>query len=211
MRRTKHGRVAPAKYVVRNGGATPFSARVHALENAGQEWFAATSNGLYRSEDNLKTWRKVDTDGITEVVAVAKSKDDLVIAGRSAVRVSSDNGKTWRDAKLKNISNIVSLAVSPSGELWAAAREAVFHSFDHGVNWNYDYKLTAKPIAFMAYVPGMDKVVVAGSNDTNLYETTDGSAWTAVPSGWLMRGLVNADGRLVAATAFDGVVVQSQR
>ena len=209
VRKTKSGKRIPGKTVTKTT-LTPLSARVHALENAGNEWYAGTVAGLYRSDDELKTWKKVETANVTEVVGVVKSKGDLVIATRSGVLVSNDEGKTWRSAGLKNISSIVSLVATPTGTLWAAGREAAFYSTDHGTTWNYAYNLPLKRIAYLGWVPGRDRIVAAGVADTTLYQTTDGASWSPVPTQWLVRGLLNINGRLIASTAFDGVVVQSQ-
>ncbi|GAC1648358.1 MAG: exo-alpha-sialidase [Acidobacteriaceae bacterium] len=209
-RRLKSGKRAPAKTSSRTR-RVPFSFRVHALQHAGTEWLAATSAGLYRSEDDLKNWAQVPSDGITEVLAVTKSKDDFVIAGRGSIRVSNDDGKTWHDPKLPNVSSIVSLSDSPDGELWVAAREGAFHSKDHGATWAYAWNLPAKPITSLGWVDGSHSIVASGANATTLYESADGSTWSAVPAGWLIRSMVSRDGKTVAATAFDGVVIPAPK
>jgi hypothetical protein len=45
----------------------------------------------------------------------------------------------------------------------------------------------------------------------NVYESTDnGRSWTPINTGWLLRNVGSAHGRLMATTPFDGIVVQPE-
>ena len=44
-----------------------------------------------------------------------------------------------------------------------------------------------------------------------MFESSDnGKTWSAISTGWKLRNLRLAHGRLIATTAFDGVVIQPE-
>ena len=55
------------------------------------------------------------------------------------------------------------------------------------------------------------RVLVTSGSSTNVFESSDnGRTWSAISTGWRMRNLHLAHGRLVGTTAFDGVVIQPE-
>ena len=206
-RRLKNGKRISEKKVVKKE-LSPLNARVNDLVTGPDRWMAATSAGLYTSVDHAKSWQPVSTDGVSDLISVAANKSDLIVAGRTTLRVSVDAGKTWRELKLPNVTNIVSVATAPDDSLWAAGLEGAFRSVDHGATWTYVWNLPAKQIAHLAWDETLGGIVATGVESTNLYISKEGKTWETLPAGWLLRRVSSSRGRAVAATAFDGVVVQ---
>ena len=54
------------------------------------------------------------------------------------------------------------------------------------------------------------RVLVTALNSTEVFSSDDeGKSWQHRESGWLLRTITDDNGRLIASTAFDGVVVES--
>ena len=52
-------------------------------------------------------------------------------------------------------------------------------------------------------------MLVTGLNSTEVFSSeNEGKSWKRRESGWLLRSITPDNGRLVAATAFDGVVIE---
>jgi len=52
-------------------------------------------------------------------------------------------------------------------------------------------------------------MLVTGMRSTEIFQSEDnGRTWRHSDTGWLLRSLVHQPGRLVATTAFDGVVLE---
>ena len=55
------------------------------------------------------------------------------------------------------------------------------------------------------------RILATGAASMNVYESTDnGRSWTPINTGWLLRNVGSAHGRLMATTPFDGIVVQPE-
>ncbi|HZU31963.1 MAG TPA: hypothetical protein VFB79_12670, partial [Candidatus Angelobacter sp.] len=55
------------------------------------------------------------------------------------------------------------------------------------------------------------RMLVVGGSSSYIYESSDhGRTWSAISSGWQLRNLQLAHGRLMGTTTFDGVVIQPQ-
>ncbi len=205
--RSKNGKRVPAKTIVKTS-RSELTARVNDLEITSRGWLAATTAGLYSGTDRGKTWKLVPLSGVSSVRSVATRGNDWLVGAPASVRLSTDAGVTWMEPKLPNVTNVVSVAIAPDGTLWVAASQAAFRSTDHGRTWNYAWNMPVKRIASLEWNDGLQKLVVIPSESTDIYESADGQSWSAVPVGWVLRDVKSIGGRVVAATAFDGVVLQ---
>src|SRR5208337_1790670 len=75
-------------------------ARVNDLELGSGRWLAATTDGIYASADQGKTWRGGQVLGQQDFVSVRAEGSMVVAATRSSVLVSNDSGATWKLAGL---------------------------------------------------------------------------------------------------------------
>lgn len=164
--------------------------------------FAATSLGVYRSQDGGDRWTLLDiapeADMQLAVTAVAVSpafaQDRTVFAAvKGGILRSSDGGENWFAAKFPAPPPLFSdLAISPDfardGLLLAGAMEdGVFSSTDRGVTWQpWNFGLLDLGLLCLAASPDLqqDETIFAGV-ETGLYRSGNGGrAWreTGLPS-----------------------------
>jgi photosystem II stability/assembly factor-like uncharacterized protein len=148
--------------------------------------------------------------GHSELNLVRTSPKLLAVAGRNFLLASLDRGHTWYEAKLpKIITSVNDLAFGPDDSIWIACREGLYRSADDGDTWERLEKLPVVNLASIFYDVDEKKMLVTALNSTEVFSTTDnGRSWQHADSGWLLRGIAGNHGRLIASTAFDGVVIQ---
>jgi photosystem II stability/assembly factor-like uncharacterized protein len=197
------GRAAPANEL---------AARVSVLEIAGPRWFAATSSALLVSSDSGESWRQESMPGIGVPVSISVAGKVVAIAGSNMVAVSVSGGESWLPSKpLDAEFAINSVAVDNSGDIWLAARTGLFRSTDAGDSWKRVSSLRLANIQTVQFDDDNHRILVTSGSSTNVFESGDnGKTWSAISAGWRLRNLRLAHGRLVATTAFDGVVIQPE-
>ena len=200
----KKKNTAPARTTI-----TELTGRVSALEAAPDRWFAATSIGFFDSTDSGATWRKQDIPGLSGVRNIAAAERMVVVASRNAVAVSVNAGESWLPFKPFDPDfQINSVAISPDGDLWIAAREGVFRSTDAGDSWKRVLSLRLSNVVDVRFDEN-GRILAVGADSTSVYESLDnGRTWSPINSGWLLRNVQSAHGRLLATTPFDGVIIQ---
>jgi photosystem II stability/assembly factor-like uncharacterized protein len=200
----KKKNTAPARTTI-----TELTGRVSALEAAPDRWFAATSIGFFDSTDSGATWRKQDIPGLSGVRNIAAAERMVVVASRNAVAVSVNAGESWLPFKPFDPDfQINSIAISPDGDLWIAAREGVFRSTDAGDSWKRVLSLRLSNVVDVRFDEN-GRILAVGADSTSVYESLDnGRTWSPINSGWLLRNVLSAHGRLLATTPFDGVIIQ---
>jgi len=202
-----------AKLVVQTVRST-LDARVNDLELTAKRWFAATSSGLYSSSDQGKTWIGGPVLGKTDFVAVEVSSDLLAVATRTNVLYSKDGGSSWQQAPLSSyVTSIHGVTFAPNGEILIASREGAFRSADGGGNWEHVVNgLPDKNISSITYDASSKRLLATSSASGVVFESRDGGrVWHRGPdSGYPLRRISVVRGRFVAATPFDGVIVQPE-
>ena len=109
-------------------------------EKAGENIFAGTSHGIYRTRDAGKTWAKGNA-GMTceDVWSLAVDQKGNLLAGTNGGGVyrSTDGGDTWIpfNTGLRS-KNVGSVAVCITGKIFAGTTEGVFVSSDEGGTWS---------------------------------------------------------------------------
>ena len=191
---------------------TELNARVSGLELAGRKWFAATSAGLLVSADAGETWHKQDLPNLKYVTSLAISGNMLVAASRNAIAVSVNGGESWLAPKPLAADFVInSVAVDTTGTIWLAAREGMFRSSDVGDTWKRLISLRLSNIVSIQFDPENQRILATGSASTSVFESTDNArTWRPMNTGWLLRNVSSAHGRLMATTPFDGIVIQPQ-
>jgi photosystem II stability/assembly factor-like uncharacterized protein len=192
--------------------ANELAARVSVLEIAGQRWFAATSSALLVSADSGESWRQETMPGVGVPVSISVAGKVVAIAGNNMVAVSVSGGEIWLPSKpLGPEFAINSVAVSNSGDIWLAARTGLFRSTDAGDSWKPVSSLRLANIQTVQFDDDNHRILVTSGSSTNVFESSDnGKTWSAISAGWRLRNLRLARGRLIATTAFDGVVIQPE-
>jgi photosystem II stability/assembly factor-like uncharacterized protein len=204
----KKGKKAVAKPVPH----TTLEAKVNEIEVTPQRWLAATTAGLFASSNEGKTWMGGPVLGRSDFVAVRSNGQLEVVATRKEVVISTDGGTTWQQATLPgNISGIRGVTVTPDAQILVASREGGFSSTDSGATWlRLKNGLPDRDISSISYDES-DKTLLATSMATStIFQSSDGGqSWqSGADSGYPLRLISVVRGRFVAATPFDGVIVQ---
>ena len=185
------------------------NAQVSGLELGPDKWFAASSIGLLVSTNQGQTWR-IANQTLKDLVSVSATDRMVVAANHHQVMLSTDGGDSWLTPQLSRaISAVNAVELDGSSHIWVAAREGAFRSGNAGDSWEYVASLPLSNIVQIQYDQESRRLLASGAASTGVFESTDhGRTWRRTDAGWLVRDLHPAKGRLVAATAFDGVVIQ---
>ncbi len=189
-------------------------AKVNEIEITPKRWLAATSAGLFTSTNQGKSWSGGPVAGKTEFVSVQARGDLVVAATRTNVLFSLDNGVAWQQAGLSSyVTSLSGLAITPDGEILVASREGAFRSTDSGTTWEHMVNgLPDKNISSITYDQTGKRLLATSTATGVVFASQDGGrSWHRGPdSGYPLRRISVVHGRFVAATPFDGVIVQPE-
>ncbi len=189
------------------------TARVNDVEITPTMWMAATSAGLFTSSNQGKSWNGGAVMGKQDFVSVRSDGSLIALATRSDVLVSKDNGSTWQDSSLSaSISSIRGVTIS-DGQIMFASREGAFRSPNAGAGWEHMQNgLPDKNISSISYDQNNKRLLATSTETGVVFESQDnGRSWTRGPdTGFPLRNISVVQGRLMAATPFDGVVMQPE-
>jgi photosystem II stability/assembly factor-like uncharacterized protein len=170
--------------------------------------FAATSDGMLRSDDRGATWRPILRRSQVALFSMAiDPRSDRVLYAASldgGVLRSRDGGATWAPASDSSAPYVNTLAISPSApeRLFAAesgTNPTIYRSLDSGASWTG--VLTVPSAGEIVVHPTNSSIVLATAGIEGIMMSTDGgSHWS--PSN---RGLPALDARSIA---FDSVEPQ---
>ena len=163
--------------------------------------FAATSAGLFRSNDTGATWSRVadpSTTGVATVdmqsVAFDRVDSQMLFAGgaqRGEIFFSADGGASWTRRDTGVLANrINSLAARPghSGEVLAGTSHTLYRTTNSAQNWAVSASgLRAANITSLQ----SGNRLRAGLADGGIYESLDGTTWTPLNNAALRARLPN--------------------
>lgn len=187
------------------------NARVDDIQITAKGWLAATSAGLFESSNEGKSWHGGPVLGKQDLVAVDERGNTEVAATRICVLVSQDGGSTWKQSTLPTYLTIRGLAITPDEHILIAAREGAYSSSDSGATWQHLLNgVPDKNISAIVYDDNGKRLLATSTSTGVIFESrNDGQSWQRGPdAGYPLRSIGTAGGRLVAATPFDGVVLQ---
>jgi len=188
-------------------------ARVSDIDTSSSTWYAATSAGLFRSVNQGKSWSGGQVMGRSDFVSVQASGTLIAAATRSQVFTSTDNGTTWKAAPLPSYIVVKTVTMAPSTNIVVATHQGAYHSGDSGATWEHVVNgLPDKNISSVSYDTTHKRLLATSSATGVVFESQDGGkSWHRGPdSGYPLRGITVVRGRLLAATPFDGVIVQPE-
>jgi photosystem II stability/assembly factor-like uncharacterized protein len=188
-----------------------FNGSVYGFALSGDSIFAATSEGVLRAPANGAAWSITDALPSGEWRFVAASKANVVAASLTAVEMSIDGGDTWQRVALpEKVDQVSALAVDETGGVWVAGREGVFVSPDAGATWTMLRDLYVRNINSIYYDQAADRMLVTSNGPaTKVFSVTvPGLKVGAWETGWNLRFVRPVGDHMVAATLFDGIVVQ---
>jgi photosystem II stability/assembly factor-like uncharacterized protein len=190
------------------------TARVNEIEITPTTWMAATSTGLFTSSNQGKSWSGGPVMGKQDFVSVQANGNLVALATRSNVLVSKDDGKTWEDSSLSSyVSSIRGVTITSEGTIMFASREGAFRSPNAGAGWEHMQNgLPDKNISSITYDESNKRLLATSTETGVVFESEDsGHSWTRGPdTGYPLRNVSVVHGRFVAATPFDGVVIQPE-
>ena len=197
----------------RAGATKRFDGSVYSIVTAGDTLLAATSSGLLASSDNGLTWGVQGPASARDWRYMAAAKRNVVAASMQAVVFSSDAGTTWVPLVLpENLTRVAAVAVEPSGILWVGGREGVFVSNDGGTSWTTPKNLYVNSVSSLFYDDALNTVTLttAASGYNGLVFTVQlpQRSVSYVDAGWTLRFARPVGDHLLAATLFDGIVIQ---
>jgi len=189
-------------------------ARVNDLELGSDRWVAATTEGLFVSKDEGKTWMGGMVMGEKSFVAARANGELFVAATLNNVFVSNDGGSTWAQPKLASFTtNNRGVMISPDGLVFVATREGAFRSKDSGASWEHMLAgLPDRDITSIAYDPSHQSLLATSLATGVIFQSTNGGqSWQRGPdTGYPLRRVSVVHGRYIAATPFDGIVLQPE-
>jgi len=187
-------------------------AKVNDIDIASSRWLVATSAGLFTSTDAGSTWNGGPVLGRKEFVSVHSAGSLLVAATHTDVLLSEDEGTNWQLARLPaQLTSIRGLTITPDAGVLIASREGAFRSSDSGKTWELmSNGLPQRDLSFIAYDDSAQTLLATSLSTGVIFRSHDGGrSWQSGPdSGYPLRRIAVAHGRLVAATPFDGVIIQ---
>lgn len=192
------------------------------LKQFGDEIYAATRSGLFRSTDRSKTWTNLHVPR-TEVYSIVKSPDgSRLYAGTHPAHlyVSTNNGASWQELeglqdlpsrdswrlpRHRNEAHVRSLGVHPDApkRLIAGIEVGGVHvSEDNGETWTERRDGLHNDVHHVLILGAEEYIASTGGG---LYRTKDaGQTWTRLDENLdhtYFREAFEADGRLYAAAA----------
>jgi photosystem II stability/assembly factor-like uncharacterized protein len=186
--------------------------RVRALDLSGDAWLASTSGGLFASVDHGASWQGGPVMGSVDYLSVAAHGDKLIAASRDGVVLSTDAGESWMPIGIPAVlTRIHCAAFSADGTLWLGAREGVYFSRDLGKTWLWVHRLPLNDVDDLTYDENLGKILVSSRSSDQVFVINPKTLeWKFAQTGYHINLVRSAAGRLLAASMFDGVVVEPQ-
>ena len=163
-----------------------------AFSQSSHRFAVGTANGVFESQDNVNTFRRVSPlghPGLRPVVSVAYSQEDgTLFAGTTHLPWrTQDGGTTWESIHegMLDDSDVFSFDFDPRHPtvVYASACSGVYRSMDSGARWS---RLATPAGAFRAYLIAVDprrpEVLYAGTSAGLMRSPDGGASWSAVTS-----------------------------
>lgn len=186
--------------------------RVNALDLSGDRWLASTGIGLLTSKDQGATWQGGFVMGSGDYLSVAALGANMAASRPDGVVLSTNAGSTWSPLGVPSmLTRIHRVAFSPDGTLWLGAREGVYFTRDLGKHWMWIERMPFRDVDDLSYDAASTRILISSRSSDEIYAIDPKtSTWKWWQTGYRI-GLVRMAGkRMVAASLYDGVLVEPQ-
>lgn len=188
-----------------------FDGSVYSIVTVGNTLLATTSQGLLSSSDNGVTWSSTGIDKSAEWRILAVAKRNVVSSSLHSVQFSADAGVTWAPITLPgDFTQVSTVAVDPAGEIWLGGREGAFVSADAGATWERPKNLYLNSVNNIYFDELTDRIIVTTAGYSSVVFTVQlpSKQVTYADTGWSLRFSRPVGDHFIAATFFDGMVLQ---
>jgi photosystem II stability/assembly factor-like uncharacterized protein len=188
-----------------------FEGSVYALAASGETLVAATSQGVLRSDSSGVSWSYAGSFPPEDWRYAAAAKGTFVVGSLKTVEISTDDASTWRVVALPpGVAQVLVLSVDAQGEVWVGDRAGVYVSADKGATWQTVTTLVVRNVNSLFYDEQGDRMLVTSRDPATVAYSVNAKTKqvTSWETGWKLRFVRPVGDHLVAATLFDGMVVQ---
>jgi photosystem II stability/assembly factor-like uncharacterized protein len=187
--------------------------RVRSLEISDKAWYAATDQGLFRSIDRGSKWYGGPVEGESDFIAVNRFADgSLTLVSPKHAFFSRDEGDTWAEISYPQyVTGLYSLTLVPDGSFWLGTREGALHSIDGGKTWQHLLAgLPTRNVLTVSYDAAGQRLLATALYAHGVFESKDGGrSWQRTPdAGVSIRAAINYQGRLLAASFYNGLLLE---
>ena len=172
--------------------------------------FAGTSDGLMRSDDDGIAWAPVSTCIWVRCGSLPSSGGSCWQQGLKRMSLSTNGGMRWAPVGLPAaLSQISAVAVDGDRNLWVGGREGVFYSPDNGASWRAIHNLEVPQVDAIYFDRSNNRILLTTANSTMVFAVQLPSHTVRYwETGWRLRFARPMGTHLLAATLYDGVVIQ---
>jgi photosystem II stability/assembly factor-like uncharacterized protein len=195
-----------------NAPVIEFESRVNAVDVSGDVWLASSTLGLFTSQDQGANWQGGMVMNSGDYMSVAVLGKTMAAARPDGVVISSNSGASWSPMQIPTmLTRIHRVAFSPDGTLWLGAREGVYFTHDRGKSWLWIERLPFRDVDDLTYDVQLKRVLISSQTSDQIYSIDPKTmTWKWWQTGYRI-GLIRAAGdRVVAASLYDGVLVEPQ-
>jgi hypothetical protein len=197
--------VFPNAYAQWSKTTMPDGGSVYSLATVNTSLFAATENGVFRSDDYGASWSATTLTNVA--VKSITSRDGYVIVGRSGgVYVSTDLGLTWVPKDIPGTTGTMVLSSASDG-IWAGTVDAshlgcAWYSPNYGDTWQRVSDVVGSNYTFVNAIEADSLHVYVGTpNGVYATDRSNGTFgfWYQFKAGPYIYGLALTSAKLYAA------------
>ncbi|WP_182276799.1 hypothetical protein [Granulicella sp. 5B5] len=183
---------------------------VYSLNPEVNDIYAGTSSGLLHADAFGNNWSRVPSLKLDEVRYLAVQGRTLVAASLKEMEISSNAGEAWKPVPLPGaLTQVSALALDDDHTVWVGGREGLFRSSDMGATWQQTRDMALNDVDSIYFDRSGDRILVTTAQSSFVFSVhvPDHKVhyWN---SGWKLRFARPVGDHLVAATLFDGIVIQ---
>ena len=184
--------------------------RIMQLQITPTKWFAATAVGLYRSQDEGRSWNGGQLLGLRDFRSVQAWGSTVLATTTNAALLSTDGGWTWSALQLpSDVTTIYGGALESNNVLWVATHEGPLRSRDSGKTWESMASGQVYDVTAIVYDAENRRLLALARGGWLFASMDSGQSWQGQETGYPLRVVTPIHKGLLAATAFDGIIAQA--